>query len=327
MGSIIVGSVLGGAFLAYFCASTTLFFFPSLLHRKKKFLLRVKHISHRGGAGEELENTVAAYQNALKNGTDMLELDVQLSKDGKVVVSHDNNLQRTTGVDTLISQTDYSNLPKIKKELPVQFMKDRVVSIDHDDNVIPTLDEVFEKFPNTPMNIDIKYNSDELIDKVHALISQHNRQHITVWGSMNYKNGEKLYEKDPSIPLFFSPRRVFLTYVLLLTGLLPFWPIKETCYEMCWPSTLIKRANLGHRLPGFVRCFAWLLDRNLVHRALYYHLKRRGVSIYVWVLNDVEDYERAENLGASAIMTDLPSHLSAYYARNAHRSSRDKLIS
>ena len=51
---------------------------------------------HRGAAGEAPENTIAGFQHAIERGTRHFELDVQMSKDGKLVVVHDNKVNRTT---------------------------------------------------------------------------------------------------------------------------------------------------------------------------------------------------------------------------------------
>ncbi|KAK2159560.1 hypothetical protein NP493_1707g00001 [Ridgeia piscesae] len=59
--------------------------------------------------------------NACSVGTDMLELDCHITKDGHVVVSHDNDLQRTTGHQLLISQTLYKDLPLLKSSLRPEF--------------------------------------------------------------------------------------------------------------------------------------------------------------------------------------------------------------
>ncbi|MGH8877312.1 MAG: glycerophosphodiester phosphodiesterase family protein [Stackebrandtia sp.] len=61
----------------------------------------VFHVSHRGAGGLAPENTVAAMELAADNGADVFEVDVQLSKDGKVVIMHDTNLARTTNVEEL----------------------------------------------------------------------------------------------------------------------------------------------------------------------------------------------------------------------------------
>lgn len=58
---------------------------------------------------------------AVAIGTQMLELDCHLTRDGEVVVSHDHNLLRSTGVDKNISELDYKDLPLLKQRLPIDF--------------------------------------------------------------------------------------------------------------------------------------------------------------------------------------------------------------
>lgn len=71
-------------FAAYVVSSAVLFRKPSLVHPTLRRSYRVLHISHRGGALERPENTIGAFSHALSQGTDMIEIDVRLSRDGKV---------------------------------------------------------------------------------------------------------------------------------------------------------------------------------------------------------------------------------------------------
>lgn len=73
------------------------------------------------GAGENYENTMTAFKRAIALGTEMLELDVHLTKDEKVIVSHDHNLLRSTGVDKNISELNYSEIPPLKEQLSLDF--------------------------------------------------------------------------------------------------------------------------------------------------------------------------------------------------------------
>lgn len=103
---------------------------------------------------------------ALEMGTDMLELDCHITQDGQVVVAHDADLNRRTEAEGLISSYKYSELPLMKKNLPVDFMPGVIFTGTSEDRKFPLLQEVFEQFPNTPINIDIKVNNDQLIGKV-----------------------------------------------------------------------------------------------------------------------------------------------------------------
>lgn len=174
-----------------------LFKYPTLLHKKKKVKFVCHHISHRGGAGENYENTMYAFKRAVAVGTEMLELDCHLTKDGQVVVSHDHNLLRSTGTDKNISDLNYKELPVLKQRLPIDFDPDVefVGSGNEEERRIALLKEVFEAFPNVPINIDIKVNDDHLISKVADLIKEYDRERYTVWGNFSDEITQKCYKR------------------------------------------------------------------------------------------------------------------------------------
>ena len=110
--------------LVYVSLSVFFFKYPHLLHGKRfqgqiwDFLenhsqKQMFHISHRGGSRENLENTLEAFDYAVNVAkTDMLEFDVFLTKDKKVVVFHDQTLTRMMGQDKHIEDYNYSELPE-----------------------------------------------------------------------------------------------------------------------------------------------------------------------------------------------------------------------
>lgn len=301
-------TLLGG----YVVTSVILFKYPYLLHRRKQLKFPCRHISHRGGSAENLENTLTAFRHAQKAGTDLLELDVQLTKDKKVVVSHDNTLLRSAGVNKLISDLAYKEIPPLKSCLPVDFWNG-VPSAESKDCRMPLLSEVFAEFPNTPVNIDIKTPSEELIQEVYKLIKQFNREDITIWGSFHHSVTKRCYELNPKIPLFFSARSILYLLILTYTGLLPFFPIKETCLEIFLPHVAAKNPGMREQtkyLRGkiLLRLFDWFI----VRKFLIDHLRKRGIPTYLWVLNEKEDFQRAFDLGASGVMTDYPTLLAEF---------------
>ena len=71
-------------------------------------------IGHRGASGHRTENTLEAFELATKLGAEMWELDTQLTRDGVVVVSHDDHLERVFGVDRHISEMSAAELAALE---------------------------------------------------------------------------------------------------------------------------------------------------------------------------------------------------------------------
>ncbi|XP_026566051.1 lysophospholipase D GDPD1 isoform X2 [Pseudonaja textilis] len=304
--------------IGYLLTSVLLLKFPGLLHRRKRHRFRCRHISHRGGAGENLENTMAAFRHAVNVGTDMLELDCHLTKDGQVVVLHDENLKQSTGVDVNISDLKYSELPLYHCKLEVTFQKATQFCLftsechcEGEDKRIPLLQEVFEAFPHTPVNIDIKVNNDLLIKKVSELVSSYKREHLTVWGSVSHEVVEKCHKENCHIPILFCLRRVLLLLGLFYTGLLPFFPITEDFLEIPMPSIILKLKEV-EKISKSERFTIWLIDVLLMRKTLFDHLTARGIQVYIWVLNEDQEYKRAFDLGATGVMTDYPTKLKEF---------------
>lgn len=73
----------------------------------------VKVIAHRGATGAGPENSAPAFEQAIKDGADVLETDVQLTKDGEVVVIHDSDFSRLAGVAKKVSDLTWDEMRKI----------------------------------------------------------------------------------------------------------------------------------------------------------------------------------------------------------------------
>jgi glycerophosphoryl diester phosphodiesterase len=120
-------------------------------------------IAHRGASADAPENTLTAFQLALAQGADGLELDVQLTADERVVVIHDGSLERTTSGHGRV------------RDLTLAQVQQAVTS---DGEPVPTLRAVFDTCGSqTRYNIELKefgWRSSGLETAVGTLIKQHN---------------------------------------------------------------------------------------------------------------------------------------------------------
>lgn len=75
-----------------------------------EYLHTTEVTAHRGASSVYPENTLRAFSGAVELGADWIELDVQQTRDGQIIVMHDTNLARTTGLRQDIWQTDYAQI-------------------------------------------------------------------------------------------------------------------------------------------------------------------------------------------------------------------------
>ncbi|CAG7826837.1 unnamed protein product [Allacma fusca] len=298
----------------YFTVSTILWFFPHLVHGRKKVQFSAKHISHRGGSAEGYENTLTNYENAIKNGTEMLELDVRLSKDGKVVVIHDENLLRLTGQNKNVSETNYEDFPPLLSSIPIENLPGvcyQSASTAEEEQKIPLLIQVFSRFPGIPINIDVKAYDPDLVKNVADLIHAFCRVDITVWGNSEKETSNLCYDSAPDINLFFSTFKVIFALVLALTGLLPFMRIRETHFEVFLPRVM-KNQILAKRPLSFFENVLFGVTNIFVYGRpfnFFSHLYARGIQVYLWVCNSEDEFEECMKIQATGIMTDYPTKL------------------
>lgn len=120
--------------------------------------------AHRGASAVVTEHTMAAYQRALDDGADVLELDVHAARDGALVISHDRSLSRALGVDMVIAEHDLAALrAALTRAHP-----------EHDPAaLLPTLEQVMDAFPQVRLNVELKADSNALADAVYAVIARH----------------------------------------------------------------------------------------------------------------------------------------------------------
>ncbi len=154
----------------------------------------IKVTSHRGFSHDVPENTIPAIEKAIEEQADYIELDVRATKDGELVLLHDENLYRTTGYYQNVWKEDYAKIAKLEAGswLNPSFAGTK----------IPTLREAFEVCKGkVNLNLDLKYRNPKegLEEKVIALIKEYDMDWQCVISSKNLLCLEKVKELDPDI--------------------------------------------------------------------------------------------------------------------------------
>ncbi|MEO8287608.1 MAG: glycerophosphodiester phosphodiesterase family protein [Chloroflexota bacterium] len=125
-------------------------------------------IAHRGGSLEAPENTMAAFQHAIDLGMRYVELDVQMSSDGELMVIHDETLDRTTNGSGAVGDYTYDELRKLSAgaHFGPEYAEER----------IPTLREVLDLCVDAGVGVVIELKSPALYigmeEKVAALLAE-----------------------------------------------------------------------------------------------------------------------------------------------------------
>jgi len=141
------------------------------------------NIAHQGGEDEYPSNTMFAFKEALKGGAEMLELDIGVTKDNKVIVMHDTTVDSKTNSTGLVSDLTLAEIKKLDgaywfsksapnydRNKPASAYLYRGIATGQkkppkgykaSDFRVTTLSEVLKAFPNTPINIEIKGRTKE----------------------------------------------------------------------------------------------------------------------------------------------------------------------
>ena len=154
----------------------------------------VEVTAHRGYSAAYPENTIPAFKGAIQAGADWAELDVQQTADGEVIVMHDSNLKRTTGLDKEVWQVTWDEI----KDLDNGSWFDKKYQTVR----IPTLEEVLKVCRGKiHLNIEIKPSGHDkdLEEQVAKLLKKYHMRDTCVVSSLKYDSLRKIKEADDSI--------------------------------------------------------------------------------------------------------------------------------
>lgn len=244
-----------------------------------------------GGGGALLpENTIEAYRNSYAVGAESIEADVHMSKDGVIVVSHDETVDRcTNGTGMILDKT----LAEIKAlDAGHWFTPDGGTTYPYRGQgyKIPTLEEVFcdPVLAGRPMVLEIKQDGLEIIEKVLDLIQLYSMEDNLIIGAFNQGTVDLIGGLSDA-------RGMNLVRIFATEGVLEF---------IATPKEIM--AAPGYDKPGDVLALPKeIVTSLLVEKAWYL-----GYKTYVWTVNSESAMVRHKDTSrVDGIMTDNPQLL------------------
>jgi glycerophosphoryl diester phosphodiesterase len=247
----------------------------------------VRNIAHRGSSARAPENTLLAMALAVdEDGADGLELDLQRSRDGEVLVLHDATVERTTEGRGPAGELDLDALRAL--DAGFRFVDDAGRHPFRGRGLtIPTLREVLERFPDTWLSLDLKGGDDALQDRTVELLHEFRARERVVIGDERRERARRLRRIAPDFEHFFGRADAVEFLLRATTG---YWRgYRPQARSMQVPVSV-----------GPVH-----FDR----RELVAAAHARGIAVRFWTINDTAAMRRLLDLGADGLITDHPDRL------------------
>ncbi len=232
-------------------------------------------IAHRGASGNFPENTRLAFEKAIEAQADMIEMDCQLTRDGHIVVFHDERLKRTAGVSGTVRSKSLEQLKRLDvgKWKKKSFKGEPVLTLEESLAIIAGKAELcldIKQFRDSQPGIEIK---------LLFTLSHYDYLDQTIFSSFSYACLERVREFAPEARIGLIYRR----------------DINEN------PFAAAER--LGAR--------SIHVQKEMATRPFLDKAWDLGLDVYVWTVNNSDAIEKFASLGVQGIVSDFPEKFSS----------------
>ena len=227
--------------------------------------------AHRGASAYAPENTLAAFKQAAESGADGIELDVQKTRDGRLVVIHDETVDRVSRATGWVKDFTYEQLKKIN--VNQHFPKVGV-------QAVPTLEEVYELVKPTNMMVNVELKTGvvfypEIEEQVLDVTKQMGMQERVIYSSFNHYTIQKIHRLNPSAQ----------------TGIL---------YQDGWIGAAAYAENVVHSDALHPALY------NVQYPDFFEECRKHQLKVHVWTVNEEKYMRMLCDYQADAIITNDP---------------------
>ena len=241
-------------------------------------------IAHQGGDGLWPGDTMFAFQNAADLGVDVLEMDVHITKDSVLVLMHDETVDRTTNGTGEIESMTLAEIKQLDAGYGWTSDEGNTYPFRGQGVTVPTMEEVFQAFPDKLMTIEIKKTNTSMTKPFCELIRRYDMQDKVLVASFH---DDKLKEFRTECPEVSTSSAKNETTVFVLSSkafLAGFYSPKFISLQVPEES-----GGITVMTESFVKAS-----------------HSRGLAVEVWTINDADTMRKLINWGVDGIITDRP---------------------
>ncbi|HSG32420.1 MAG TPA: glycerophosphodiester phosphodiesterase [Thermodesulfobacteriota bacterium] len=245
-------------------------------------------IAHRGGPGLRPENTITAFKNAQQLGADVIELDIHSSKDGEIVIMHDDTIDRTTNGSGNVNNYTLSELKEFDAGYNWTDDDGKTFPFRGKGIRIPTLSEVISEIKDSAIIIEIKQSEPSLIKPLSELIIKHGIQNRAIVASFSNKALLDFRSIMPKVATSTTKSEAVKFFFLNQFYLAGFYN----------PSPAV-----ALQVPEHYK------GKKVITERFVSTAKKQNLEVHAWTINEPEDMKRLIDLGVEGIVTDYPDRL------------------
>jgi len=244
-------------------------------------------IAHRGGGGLWPESTIYAFEQAVKLGVDILEMDVQATRDGELVIIHDDSVDRTTNGQGQVQDFTLAELGELDAGFNWTPDDGRSFPFRGKGLTIPKLADVLTVFRDISMVIEVKQLQPSIVASLCGLIHERGMTERVLVASVDTETLKEFRRICPEVATSAGEDEVRFFYGISLAHL-----------------------ARAHRPPAHaLQVPEYSGGRLVVSRQFVDAAHRCNMQVHVWTVNETENMKRLIDLGVDGVVTDYPDRL------------------
>jgi glycerophosphoryl diester phosphodiesterase len=244
-------------------------------------------IAHQGGDGIRPGDTMSAFENAVQIGADVLEMDAHITRDGQIVLMHDEKVDRTTNGTGLIEDLTLDQLKQLDAAYKWSNDDGKTFSYRGHGILVPTLEELFQKFPQMRYVIEIKLTENPIEKPLCELIRKHNMQDKVVIASFHDVAMQNFRKTCPEVATSASKGEV--TKFVLLGKVFLSGMVAPQYQSIQPPYDPAESLNIPIMTKRFIR-----------------EAHAKNLAVEPWTVDDPTLMKQYIQWGVDGIMTDRP---------------------